>query len=62
ELTKLYQFDEEMLSSVDALAGAIAAVAQRGETEDPSAEAGALVKLLEELNLTFSHRQDVLIS
>lgn len=62
ELTKLYQFDEEMLSSVDALAGAIAAVAQRGETEDPSTEASALVKLLEELNLTFSQRQDVLIS
>lgn len=61
ELTKLYQFDEAMLESVDGLAAALAAVAAKGEVGDPSAETAQLVQLLEELNTTFSQRQDVFV-
>ncbi len=61
ELTKLYQFDEAMLESIDALAAALAAVAEQGQVGDPSAETTKLIQLLEELNTTFSQRQDVLI-
>jgi hypothetical protein len=62
DLTKLYEFDEAMLAGVDTLAGALNAVAEKGKTEDPTAEAYQLVTALETLNTTWSGRQDVFIS
>jgi hypothetical protein len=62
DLSKLYDFDEAMLASVDTLAGVLAQLAEKGQTEEPTAEANQLISTLESLNATFSQRQDVLIS
>jgi len=62
DLDKLYKFDEDMLASVDTLAGVLAQLAEKGQTEEPTAETNQLISTLESLNTTFSQRQDVLIS
>ena len=62
DLDKLYKFDEDMLASVDTLAGVLAQLAEKGQAEEPTTEANQLISTLESLNTTFSQRQDVLIS
>lgn len=61
-LDALYDFDLEMLDGVDRVAeelDRITGIVNRGEPL--ATEANAMVRLLDELNTTYGHRQDVLL-
>ncbi len=61
-LDRLYAFDEAMLTGEERLTAALDALAgAAGLQQVPTPEARALVALLEELNATYSQRQDALL-
>lgn len=61
-IEKLYAFDEAMLTGSERLSAALDALAGAASLQQAlTIEARALVALLEELNATYSQRQDVLL-
>jgi len=61
ELESLYNFDATLLESVDKVKAQIDAVAAAKKDNDVIEAANALLALLEEINSTFSKRQDVIL-
>jgi hypothetical protein len=61
ELDALYEFDAALLGSVDKVGGLIDTVAAAEKDEDVEAAGRALLEVLEEINTTFSKRQDVVL-
>ena len=62
QLDALYDFDSALAESVARLSALLDQLAEKVRTEDVTAqEAGDLIALLEELNITWSHRQDAVL-
>ena len=61
-LDKLYEFDQAMLAGVDELAALLTKLDEAAQAEaSTAAEANDLIIKLEQLNTTFSQRQDVIL-
>jgi hypothetical protein len=61
ELEALYNFDATLLESADRIKALIDVVAASERDEDVSKAASALLAMLEEINITFSKRQDAIL-
>lgn len=61
ELDALYSFDAALLDSVDKVRALIDVVAAAKNDEDVTKAGNALIEALEEINTTFSKRQDVIL-
>lgn len=61
ELEALYNFDAALLESVDKVKAQIDAIAATKRDDDVVKAANALLAVLEEINMTFSKRQDVIL-
>jgi len=62
ELDALYDYDAALLDSVGKVKALIEAVAAAGKDEEVTKAGNALLEALEEVNETFSKRQDVILA
>jgi hypothetical protein len=61
ELDALYNFDAALVESVDKVKALVDGVAAAQKDEEVAQAANALLETLEEINTTFSRRQDVIL-